>query len=82
MSARSCATRGAVGLVGLFAGTLLVAYLYPWWAGMLISLATLTALLFLLGRPVAEVEPVTLEGGPPRRGPIDRATSGEVSAAM
>lgn len=51
----------AVGLVGLFAGTLLVAYLYPWWLGMLISLALLAAVLFLLGRPVEESEPATAE---------------------
>ena len=45
----------AVGLVGLFAGTLLVAYGYPWWAGMLLGLALLVAVLFVLGR---SVEPV------------------------
>ena len=52
----------AVGLVGLFAGTLLVAYLYPWWVGMLISVAIVAAVLFLLGKPVAESEPVAPKG--------------------
>jgi hypothetical protein len=41
---------------------LLVAYLYPWWVGMLISLAILAAVLFLVGKPVAEVEPVAPKG--------------------
>lgn len=49
----------AVGMVGLFAGTLLVAYLYPWWVGMLASAALLTAVLFILGRPVEQGAPVT-----------------------
>jgi Na+/H+ antiporter NhaC len=49
----------AVGLVGLMAGTLLVAYLCPWWVGMLISLAILAAVLFVFGKPVEQGEPVT-----------------------
>jgi Na+/H+ antiporter NhaC len=52
----------AVGLVGLFAGTLLVAYLYPWWVGMLLSAALLAAVLFVLGKPVERCEPVTPTG--------------------
>jgi Na+/H+ antiporter NhaC len=48
-----------VGLVGLFAGILLVAYIYPWWVGMLASAALLTAVLFVFGRPVEQGEPVT-----------------------
>ena len=43
-----------VGLVGLFAGTLLVAYFYPWWVGMLISLGVLVVVLFGAGRPVEQ----------------------------
>jgi Na+/H+ antiporter NhaC len=42
----------AVRVVGPFAGSLLVAYLYPWWAGPQIGLARLVAVLFVLGRPV------------------------------
>jgi Na+/H+ antiporter NhaC len=45
----------AVGLAGPFAGALLVAYLYPWWAGLLIGLALLVAVPFVLGRPVERV---------------------------
>jgi hypothetical protein len=41
-------------LVGLFAGTLLVAYLYRWRVGMLISLAILVVVLFGVGRPVEQ----------------------------
>jgi hypothetical protein len=41
-------------LVGLFAGTLLVAYLYPWRVGMLISPAILVVVLFGVGRPVEQ----------------------------
>jgi hypothetical protein len=44
----------AVGLVGRFAGTLLVAYLYPWRVGMLISLAILVVVLFGVGRPIEQ----------------------------
>ena len=54
----------AVGLVGLFAGTLLVAYGHPWWAGMLLGLALLVAILFVLGRsvePVAARAPAAAE---------------------
>jgi Na+/H+ antiporter NhaC len=51
----------AVGLVGLFAGTLLVAYLYPWWLGMLVSLAVLVGVLFVLGRPVEQLAPAMAE---------------------
>jgi Na+/H+ antiporter NhaC len=47
-----CAT--AVGLVGLFAGTLLVTYLYRWRVGMLTSPAILVVVLFGVGRPVEQ----------------------------
>jgi Na+/H+ antiporter NhaC len=51
----------AVGLVGLVAGTLLVAYVYPWWAGMLVGLAVLSAILFVFGKPVDQLEAAVLE---------------------
>jgi hypothetical protein len=41
-------------LVGLFAGTLFVAYLYRWRVGMLISRAILVVVLFGVGRPVEQ----------------------------
>jgi Na+/H+ antiporter NhaC len=52
----------AVGLVGLITGTLLVAYVYPWWVGMLASLAILVAVLFVLGKPVERGVAITAEG--------------------
>ena len=47
---------GLAGLVALTAGTLLVAYLYPWWAGMIVGLAVLGGWLWLVARPVEAVE--------------------------
>jgi Na+/H+ antiporter NhaC len=49
---------GLAGLVALSAGTLLVAYAYPSWVGMLVGLAALAASLWLVGRPVEIVEAV------------------------
>jgi Na+/H+ antiporter NhaC len=49
---------GLAGLVALSAGTLLVAYVYPWWVGMLVGLAVLAAWLWLVGRPVEIAEAV------------------------
>ena len=42
---------GLAGLVALTAGTLLVAYAYPWWMGMIVGLAVLAAWLWVVGRP-------------------------------
>ena len=47
---------GLVGLVGLIAGSLLVAYAYPWWIGMLVGLAVLGGWLMLLGRSAETAE--------------------------
>jgi Na+/H+ antiporter NhaC len=47
---------GLAGLVALSAGTLLVAYAYPWWVGMLVGLGALMAWLWLVGRPVEVAE--------------------------
>jgi membrane protein implicated in regulation of membrane protease activity len=46
----------AVGLVGLVTGSLLVAYVYPWWVGMLVSAVILVALLFGVGRAVERIK--------------------------
>jgi Na+/H+ antiporter NhaC len=49
---------GLAGLVALSAGTLLVAYAYPWWVGMVVGFAMLVASLWLVGRPVEIAEAV------------------------
>jgi len=55
---------GLAGLVALSAGTLLVAYAYPWWVGMLVGLAALAASLWLVGRSVEIAEAVPAAGRP------------------
>ncbi|HEX6144962.1 MAG TPA: Na+/H+ antiporter NhaC family protein [Geminicoccaceae bacterium] len=40
---------GLAGIVALVAGTLLVAYVYPWWVGMLVGVATLVGFVWFFG---------------------------------
>jgi Na+/H+ antiporter NhaC len=49
---------GLVGLVAVVFGTVLVAYAWPWWIGMLVGLGALAGLLWVLGRPVEAAPPL------------------------
>jgi Na+/H+ antiporter NhaC len=55
---------GLSGFVALSAGTLLVAYAYPWWMGMLVGIAALAAALLLAGRTAEATDAPRLAESP------------------
>ena len=54
---------GGIALIG---GTLLTAYVYPWWIGMLVGVAALAAFVWLVGKPAEAGAAAGLPEAPPQ----------------